>query len=99
MVRISFIIPTLNEAHTLRRLLPCLHERAGAYMEEIMVVDAGSEDATEKVARQHQVRFLTAPTPGRAPQMNFGARHARGAVSCISSMPTVFPRLDLPGPW
>ncbi|MBL8173343.1 MAG: TIGR04283 family arsenosugar biosynthesis glycosyltransferase [Bryobacterales bacterium] len=72
---ISVIIPTLNEAETIKGLL-CSLRAAGA--QEILVADGGSADATAQVAAGYAV-VLRSPQ-GRAAQMNHAARHAAGEV-------------------
>jgi rSAM/selenodomain-associated transferase 2 len=75
-VRLSIVIPALDEAANLAILLPALQrdERDA----EIVVADGGSRDATRDVVARHPgVRWLDAPR-GRATQMNAGARAARG---------------------
>jgi rSAM/selenodomain-associated transferase 2 len=74
----SIVIPALDEADTLARLLPELAARWPAA--EVIVVDGGSRDATVAVARGHPgVRCLVSP-PGRARQMNAGAGAAGADV-------------------
>ena len=76
MKRLSIVIPALDEAANLARLLPDL-ARAGPDA-EILVVDADSRDGTADVVGRHPgVRLLTAAT-GRARQMNAGAAAATG---------------------
>ena len=75
---ISIVIPALDEAPNLERLLPDLRARFAAA--EIVLVDGGSADATAATAaRFPEVRLLVSPR-GRARQMNAGARQARGDV-------------------
>ena len=75
-MRLAIVIPALNEATNLARLLPELAR--GARPAEIIVVDGGSDDGTAAVATgQPGVRLLTGPR-GRARQMNQGARAAEG---------------------
>ena len=73
---ISIIIPTLNEAATIGGLLSAL--QAVPEIEPI-VVDGGSRDNTIDIVKSRGVQVLTAP-PGRATQMNAGARTARGDI-------------------
>ena len=81
---ISIIVPALNEADNLDQLLPDLARRWP--WAEVVVVDGGSLDATARVlGRFPGVRRLST-APGRARQMNAGARAAR-ATSSSSSMP------------
>lgn len=71
------VIPALDEADNLERLLPGLRRWPGA---EVVVVDGGSrDDSAAVVARHSGVRWL-ASAPGRARQMNAGARIARGDI-------------------
>jgi rSAM/selenodomain-associated transferase 2 len=75
-VKLTIVIPALNEAANLARLLPELAR--GCSGAEIIVVDGGSGDGTpEVVAGQPGVRLLAGPR-GRARQMNAGARAAGG---------------------
>jgi rSAM/selenodomain-associated transferase 2 len=77
-VKLSIVIPVLNEAElvgaTLQALAPL---RAGGH--EVIVVDGGSEDATREIAAPLADRVLIAPR-GRAAQMNAGAAEATGAA-------------------
>ena len=77
-MRLSVVIPALDEAANLARLLPDL--RRACPDAEIIVVDGGSRDGTADVVRgQAGVRLLEGAR-GRARQMNAGARQAGGDV-------------------
>lgn len=77
-MRLSVVVPALDEAANLARLLPDL-QRAWPDI-EIIVVDGGSRDGTPDVVRgQAGVRLLEGAR-GRARQMNAGARQAGGDV-------------------
>ena len=77
-MRLSVVVPALNEAAgivpTLQALAPL---RAAGH--EVIVVDGGSSDATTALAAPHAGRVL-ASEPGRARQMNAGAAAANGEV-------------------
>jgi rSAM/selenodomain-associated transferase 2 len=77
-MRLSIVVPALDEAANLARLLPEL--RRVWPDTEIIVADGGSRDGTTDVVRgQGGVRLL-AGARGRARQMNAGARQAGGDV-------------------
>ena len=77
-MRLSVIIPTLDEAAGIAATIAALQPlRAAGH--EVIVVDGGSRDGTPDAARQLADRVLTAPR-GRATQMNAGADAASGDV-------------------
>jgi len=75
-VRISVIIPILNEAKSIVAMLQALLPLGPS---ELFIVDGGSSDGTRAICRQFGVEVLTSPR-GRAAQMNYGARRATGDV-------------------
>jgi rSAM/selenodomain-associated transferase 2 len=87
---ISIIIPTLNEAESIGRLLPELLALPGV---ELLVVDGGSTDSTVDVAKSFGAEVLIT-SPGRAGQMNAGAEAARGDIllflHCDTRLPPGF---------
>jgi rSAM/selenodomain-associated transferase 2 len=77
-MKLSIIIPVLNEQTTIEQCLTALQalrERG----HEVIVADGGSLDATVELATPLADRVLTARR-GRARQMNTGAALARGDV-------------------
>jgi rSAM/selenodomain-associated transferase 2 len=77
-MRISIIIPTLNEAEHIKSTLMCL-EPIRMDGHEVIVVDGGSKDATVNEVKSRADIVITS-APGRALQMNAGARQATGDV-------------------
>ena len=77
-LKISIVVPTLNEAEGITAVLAGLAPlRARGH--EVIVVDGGSSDGTPALARGAADRVVSAPR-GRASQMNAGAALARGEV-------------------
>jgi rSAM/selenodomain-associated transferase 2 len=75
-LRISIIVPVLNEAEGIAAALGALQPLRGRG-HEVVVVDGGSADSTVALARPLADQVLSA-TRGRAAQMNAGAQAARG---------------------
>lgn len=75
---LSIIIPVLNEEENLKVLLPYLKNNSFK-INEIIVVDGGSIDASIKVA-ENESAILLCSEKGRAKQMNAGAKQATGEI-------------------
>jgi rSAM/selenodomain-associated transferase 2 len=85
---ISIIVPTRNEAETIATTLAPLRERE---VLEVIVVDGASRDETRTIAKALADLVIEAP-PGRARQMNAGARAARGDILLFLHADTLVPR-------
>ncbi len=70
---ISIVIITLNEE---RNIAECLE--SAIWADEMMIVDAQSQDQTVKIAKQYTDKVFVRPWPGFGPQKNFG-------IDCASS--------------
>jgi rSAM/selenodomain-associated transferase 2 len=89
IIVISVVIPALNESKALPHTLACLLEQPGSF--EVIVVDGGSTDETLNVARRWPtVQTLSSP-PGRALQMNAGAKVANGTMLLFLHADTILP--------
>jgi glycosyltransferase involved in cell wall biosynthesis len=71
--RLSVVIVTRNEEERIRACL-----EAVAWADELIVVDAESEDKTASIARELTDHVIVRPWPGYAAQKNHGLDLARG---------------------
>ncbi|MDI1323530.1 MAG: TIGR04283 family arsenosugar biosynthesis glycosyltransferase [Algoriphagus sp.] len=79
-VKISVIIPTLNEAENLRILIPLLFSNGNKDLIEVIVADANSDDQTKSVSQSLGAIYISCPAKSRAVQMNAGAKIAKGEI-------------------
>jgi len=88
---LSVVIPTLNEATTIRQTLGSLALQEKVAM-EIIVVDGGSSDATPQAVAQSglAVRIISS-RPGRSRQLNAGAVNAAGELLLFLHADSSFP--------
>lgn len=86
-VKISVIIPTLNEAAFIERTVRSVCAQPGP--KEIIVADGGSTDDTAALAHAHAA--VVRSRRGRAAQMNAGARQASGDVLLFLHADTLLP--------
>jgi glycosyltransferase involved in cell wall biosynthesis len=76
--RVSFIVPTLNEAKNLPWLLPRIPE----WVHEVIIVDGRSTDDTVAVARRlrEDVKIVMEPRRGKGAALQAGFRAATGDI-------------------
>ena len=79
-MKISVIIPTLNEETNIARLVKRLFDGGGEELLEVIVVDSGSTDNTVAFAKKEGAKVLLSKVRRRATQMNLGAKAAKGEV-------------------
>ncbi len=88
-LKLSVVIPVLNEATNISAALLLLRplRARGA---EIIVIDGGSSDETSKLARAHCDHVIASPR-GRATQQNAGAQVATGDTLLFLHVDTRLP--------
>ena len=92
-VKISVIIPTLNEEKTIH---PTLENLMSCHKpDEVIVVDGGSTDRTVELASEWAPVIRS--SKGRAHQMNVGAGQAKGDILLFLHADTVLPKDGLDG--
>ncbi len=78
-MKLSIIIPTLNEAENIERLIKRLRPEKNHRLADLIVVDGGSHDGTVTKAEKAGATVLQTP-PGRAIQMNHGVEASKGEL-------------------
>ncbi|MCC5608285.1 TIGR04283 family arsenosugar biosynthesis glycosyltransferase [Nostoc sp. CHAB 5834] len=86
-VKISIIIPTLNEAENIKEAIATTQHNTNI---EVIIVDGGSKDDTIKIAQSLNVKIISS-SPGRAVQMNTGAVAASGEILLFLHADTCLP--------
>jgi rSAM/selenodomain-associated transferase 2 len=89
MVPLSIVVPALDEAAGIGRMLEALQPMRAREV-EVVVVDGGSRDDTRRLAAPLADRVIEAPR-GRASQMNAGARASGGAYLAFVHADTRLP--------
>jgi glycosyltransferase involved in cell wall biosynthesis len=80
-LKFSVVIPAHNAERTLTQVLSAVRAEASAVpLEEVIVVNDGSADATAELARAGGAKVVSQARLGPAAARNLGARYARGEV-------------------
>ncbi len=92
--QISVIIPVFNEAKVIRDTLSQFDDD---FCLEIIVVDSGSSDHTQEIVRflgqtNSQLHLIISLDRGRAKQMNYGAKFAKGEILLFLHADTHLPK-------
>src|ERR1051326_831956 len=76
--RVSFVIPTLNEARNLPHLLPRIPE----WVYEVIIVDGRSTDNTVEIAKELRpdVRIIMEPRKGKGAALRAGFQAVEGDI-------------------
>ncbi|WP_425234622.1 TIGR04283 family arsenosugar biosynthesis glycosyltransferase [Ulvibacterium sp.] len=94
--KISIIVPILNEADYIGKLLSCLQNKISPeHVEEILVIDGGSKDGSLKIAEEYGATLVHS-AKGRAKQMNLGAQMAKAEILYFLHADTLPPKNFVP---
>jgi len=87
---VAIVVPMLNEAEALPRLLRCL-AALHPPPDEVVVVDGGSGDASVAVARAGGLHVVEHSVRGRAAQINRGVEEVSSPLVCVLHADTIPP--------
>jgi rSAM/selenodomain-associated transferase 2 len=79
-IKISVVIPVVNEAKNLAFLIPYLKHHGAAMLHEIIIVDGNSDDGSAEIAQKLGALVLKSTIRSRAVQMNAGAKIVGGQI-------------------
>lgn len=90
MTGVAIVIPMLNEAASLPRLLRSL-ATLDPPPDDVLAVDGGSGDGSVAIARSAGLRVVEHEVPGRAGQINRGVADATAPIVCVLHADTLLP--------
>ena len=89
-MNISLCIITLNEQENLRRCL----ESAQLLADEIVIVDSGSDDDTESIAKEYSAKWIHRDWLGYVNQKNYAINQATHEwILCLDADEALSPHL------
>ncbi|MCP9768272.1 glycosyltransferase [Lacihabitans sp. LS3-19] len=89
---ISIIIPTFNEEKTISKLLNSIQKAWTNSILEVLIIDSpNSTDNIESLNFENNISVIKSSKPGRAFQMNLGAKKAKGDIFYFVHSDTVLP--------
>ncbi len=91
-MKISVIIPTLNEEEAIEKTLRQIHDNLTAFAHELIVTDSGSTDRTVAIAKRYaRVVVDASPSHTIASNRNNGARIAHGEFLVFIDADVIIP--------
>lgn len=92
-MKLSIIIPVLNESFNLQKLLPFLKDHTSADTQIIVVISKETKDNSLEICNTYGITSVEVEKTNRAYQMNKGAQNAHGDVLCFLHADVVPPAL------
>lgn len=100
MKKISFVIPALNEEKAIKRVIheiPIKKLKDMGYATEIMVIDNGSTDKTNHIAKRSGATVIVQPVRGYGNAYKAGFANASGDIIVTGDADLTYPFKDVPG--
>lgn len=97
--KISIILPALNEAQTIGKVIDEIPEQAleqEGYSIEVLVVDNGSTDQTAQIAREKGARVITEPRKGKGRAVRTAFKQVRADFVFMLDADYTYPATYIP---
>lgn len=91
---VSIVIPAFKEGRTIRKVIRDL-KNSLSYNTEIIVVDGYSNDGTEEIVKEENVRFVTEKRMGYGRAIKTGIDHAKGDIVVIIDADDTYDASDI----
>jgi glycosyltransferase involved in cell wall biosynthesis len=79
LIKISIVIPTLNEEKFIEKTLESLNRQIN-FDDEIIIIDSYSTDKTVEISKKYRVKIFSIPRCGIGPAKTYGAQKAKNEV-------------------
>ncbi|MBI5570915.1 MAG: glycosyltransferase family 2 protein [Desulfomonile tiedjei] len=94
-LKTTLLIPTLNEVDSMKIIMPRVQSN---WVDEILVVDGGSDDGTVEYARQNGYHVVSPQVRGLVPQLDEAFKLAQGDIIVLfspdgNSIPELIPKV------
>lgn len=92
MIKVSFVIPTLNAQNVLSDCLNSINNQKFSQKEyEILIVDGGSTDKTISIAKKYSAKILKNPFKTAEAGKAVGVKSAKGDFICLIDSDNILP--------
>ena len=92
MIKVSFVIPTLNAQKVLEDCLKSISRQNFSSSDyEILIIDGGSTDKTIEIAHKYNSIILNNPLKTAEAGKAVGIRHATGKYTCLIDSDNILP--------
>lgn len=95
MIKVSFVIPTLNAQQVLETCLKSItNQKISKSNYEILIIDGGSTDNTLKIAKKYSSIILKNPLKTAEAGKAIGVKQAKGEYTCLLDSDNILPNSD-----